>query len=68
MDGTMTVPHIQHKPYIMHFFFCHRGRDHMVAGYTTGHEIKANHQQSYKFKSCSWRGVLGTTSCDKICH
>ena len=44
------------------------GRDHMVAGYTTGHEIKANHQQSYKFKSCSWRGVLGTTLCDKICQ
>jgi translation elongation factor EF-1beta len=28
----------------------------------------AYHHESCEFESCSWRGVLDTTLCDKVCH
>jgi hypothetical protein len=34
----------------------HRGRDYMVV------------ELSCEFESCSWRGVLDTTLCDKVCQ
>jgi hypothetical protein len=37
---------------------CRRGRDRMVVGFTTCCE----------FKPRSWRGVLDTTLCDKVCQ
>jgi hypothetical protein len=30
--------------------------------------IGAYHHQKYEFESCSWRGVLDTTLCDKVCQ
>ena len=45
-----------------------RGRDRMVVGFTTTCAISAYHNQSFDFESHSWRGVLDTTLCDKVCH
>jgi len=44
-----------------------RGRDRIVVGFTTTGAISAYHHQSCEFESCSWRGVLDTTLCDKVC-
>ena len=44
------------------------GRDHMVVGFITTCAISAYHHQSCVFESHSWRGVLDTTLCDKVCH
>ena len=46
----------------------HRGHDRMVVGFTTTCAINAYHQQSREFDPCSWRGVLDTTVCDKVCQ
>jgi len=46
----------------------HRGRDHMVVGFTTTCAISAYHHLSCEFKSRWWRGVLDTTLCDKACQ
>jgi hypothetical protein len=43
-----------------------RGRDRMVVAFTTTYAISAYHQYSCEFESCSWRGVLDTTLCDKV--
>ena len=45
-----------------------RGRDCMVVGITTTSAISANHHQSCEFEPRSWRGVLDTTLCDKVCQ
>jgi hypothetical protein len=45
-----------------------RGRDGMVVKFTTTCVISAYHQQSCDFESHSWRGVLDTTLCDKVCQ
>ena len=45
-----------------------RGRDHTVVGFTTTCAINAYHHSSCEFESCSWRGVLYTTLCDKVCQ
>ena len=44
------------------------GRDRMVNGFTTIYAISAYHPLSCEFESCSWRGVLDTTLCDKVCQ
>jgi hypothetical protein len=46
---------------------CH-GHDHLVVGFTTTCSISAYHHESCELKSCSWRGVLDTTLCDKVCQ
>ena len=45
-----------------------RGRDRTVVGFTTTCAINAYHHSSCEFESCSWRGVLYTTLCDKVCQ
>jgi hypothetical protein len=45
-----------------------RGRDRMVVVFTTTYVISAYHQWSYEFESHSWRCVLDTTLCDKVCQ
>jgi hypothetical protein len=40
----------------------------MVVGFTTTCSISVYHHESCEFKSCSWRGVLDTTLCDKVCQ
>ena len=44
------------------------GFDCMVVGFTTTYGISVYHHQSCEFESCSWRGVLDTTLCDKVCQ
>ena len=39
-----------------------------VVGFTTTFAISAYHHLSCEFESCSWRGVLDTTLCDKVCQ
>ena len=47
-----------------------RCRDRMVAGCITPHvqSVYIATNTRYEFESRSWRGVLDTTLCDKICH
>ncbi len=40
----------------------------MVVGLTTTYVISANHHYSCEFEPRSWRGVLDTTICDKVCQ
>jgi hypothetical protein len=40
-----------------------RGRDRMVVGFSTTCAI-----QSVPITTCSWRGLLNTTLCDKVCQ
>jgi hypothetical protein len=44
------------------------GRDHMVIGFTTICAISAYYHKSWEFEPRSWRGVLDTTLCDKVCQ
>ena len=46
----------------------HHGRDRMVVGFTATCAISAYHHWSCEFESHSWRGVLNTSLCDKVCH
>jgi len=43
-----------------------RGCDRIVVGFTTTYAISAYHNNSCEFEPRSWRGVLGTTLCDKV--
>ena len=45
-----------------------RGRDRMVVGFTTAGAIRAYHRYRFEFEFHSWRDVLDTTLCDKICQ
>ena len=45
-----------------------RGRDRMVVGFTATCAISAYHPKSCQFEPRSWRGVLDTTLCDKVCQ
>jgi hypothetical protein len=46
-----------------------RGRDRMVVvGFTTTCAISVYHHKRFQFEPHSWRGVLDTTLCDKICQ
>jgi len=40
----------------------------MVVGYTTICSISAYHNQRCEFEPRSWRGVLDTMLCDKVCQ
>ena len=40
----------------------------MVVGFTTTCAISAYHHLNCGFESQSWRGVLDTTLCDKVCQ
>ena len=46
----------------------HRGRDRMVVGFTTTCAISTYHHKRCEFEPRSWRGVLDTTFCDKVCQ
>ena len=43
-------------------------RGYMVVGFTTTHAISAYHHLRCEFESYSWRGVLDTALCDKVCQ
>jgi hypothetical protein len=45
-----------------------RDRDRMVVGFTTTCAIIAFHHWSCEFEPRSWRGVLYTALCDKVCQ
>jgi hypothetical protein len=45
-----------------------RGRDRMFVGFTTICTISAYHHYSCEFKPRSWRGVLDTKLCEKVCQ
>jgi len=44
------------------------GRDRMVVEFTTTCAIIAYYHKSCEFEPLSWRGVLDTTLCDKVCQ
>jgi hypothetical protein len=44
-----------------------RVRDCMLVGFTTTYAIGVYHYYSCEFEPRSWRGVLDTTLCDKVC-
>ena len=66
------------SPYILHrlsswLWLCllargRRSRDRMVVGLTTTCAISTYQYWSCEFKSRTWRGVLDTTLCDKVCQ
>ena len=39
----------------------------MVVGFTTTYAVSAYQHKCCKLESRSWRGVLDTTLCDKVC-
>ena len=43
-------------------------RDRMVVGFTTTCAVSTYYHKSYEFESRTWRGVLDTTLCDKVCQ
>jgi hypothetical protein len=45
-----------------------RGLDSMIVGIITTNAISAYHYSSCEFETCSWRDVLDTTLCDKVCQ
>ena len=45
----------------------YRGRDHMVVGFTTTCAIYLS-PLNCEFELCSWRDVLNTTLCYKVCQ
>jgi len=40
----------------------------MVVGFTTTSAISAYHHYTCEFEPRSWRDVLDTTLCDKVCQ
>ena len=44
-----------------------RGHERMVVGFITTYAISAYRHLSCEFEPCSWRGILDTTLCDKVC-
>jgi hypothetical protein len=44
------------------------GRVRMVVGVSTTCAISPYHHYSCEFEPRSWRGVLDTTLCDKVCQ
>jgi len=45
-----------------------RGRNRLVVGFTTTYAISAYHHYSCEVEFRSWRDVLDTTVCDKVCQ
>ena len=54
--------------YLIHCSNDRRGRDRMVVGFTITYAINVYHDQSCEFEPRSWRDVLDTTLCDKVCR
>ena len=54
--------------YIFHEHWGRSGPDCMVVGFTITCAIIVYHHWSCEFKPRSWRGVLDTTLCDKVCQ
>ena len=52
-----------------YYYFCadRHGRDHIVVGFSTICVISAYHHSRCEFEPHSWRGVLDTTLCNKVC-
>jgi len=44
------------------------GRDSKVVGFTTSCAISVYYHKRCEFESRSWRGVLETKLCDKVCQ
>ena len=42
--------------------------DRIIVGFTSPCAISAYHHLGCEFEPCSWRGVLDTTLCDKVCQ
>jgi hypothetical protein len=49
-------------------FILSGGCDRMVVGFTTTCAISAYHHWSCELEPRTWRGVLDTTLCDKVCQ
>ena len=45
-----------------------RGLDRIVVGFITTYAMNAYHHSSCEVESLSWRSVLDTTLCDKVCQ
>ena len=45
-----------------------RGRDRKVVGFSTTCAISVHHIYGCGFEPRSWRGVLDTVLCDKVCQ
>ena len=54
--------------FITNLYRRRRGRDRMVVGFTTTFAISAYHHKKCEFEPRSWRDVLDTTLCDKVCQ
>jgi hypothetical protein len=54
------------RPSLWWYVASRRGHDHMVDGFTTTCAISVYHH--CEFEPRSWRGVLDTTLCDKVCQ
>ena len=54
--------------YILIVIWDRHGRNRMVVRFTTTYAISAYHHWSCDFEPRSWRGVLDTTLCDKVCQ
>jgi hypothetical protein len=52
----------------MQYMYLNCCRERMVVEFTPTCAITVYHQQSYEFETRSWRGVLDTTLCDKVCQ
>jgi len=42
--------------------------DYIVVGFITTYANSAYHHLSFEFESRSWRDVINTALCDKICQ
>jgi len=55
------------KEWTYKIYWGRRARDRMVVGFTTTCLINAYHHLICRFEPRSWRGVLDTTLCEKVC-
>ena len=46
----------------------HRGGAPIAVGFTTTYALSAYHCKHCDFESRSWRDLLDTTLCDKVCQ
>jgi hypothetical protein len=60
------VSYCHHFVYIVFCIRGRRGHDRMVVGFITA--VMAYDHKGCESKSRSWRGVLDTTLCDKVCQ
>ena len=63
---VIITSHRQHA--IFKTMQCRRGRDRRVVGLTSTCAVSAYHNCCCEFESLSWRDVLDTTLCDKVCQ